>query len=69
MEAAKKCGFNRVVVAPSTIIEGAGLRQDKVKAGGLITSYEGERFTQVQADEEGRDLAYVYCSGEDPEGI
>jgi hypothetical protein len=56
------------VVAPSTI-EGAGLRQDKVKAGELITSYEGERFTQEQADEEGQDLAYVYCSGEDPEGI
>jgi hypothetical protein len=25
-------------------------------------------LTQEQADEEGRDLAYVYCSGEDPEG-
>jgi hypothetical protein len=71
MEAAKKCGFNRVVIAPSTI-EGAGLglflSRDKVKAGGLITSYEGERLTQKQADEEGRDLAYVYCSGKDPEG-
>jgi hypothetical protein len=42
MEAAKKCGYNRVVIAPSTI-EGAGLglflRRDKVTAGGLITSY------------------------------
>ena len=71
MELAKKCGFNRVMVAPSTIA-GAGLglflRQERIRAGGLVTSYEGERLTQAQVDEEGRDLSYVYCSGEGPDG-
>jgi hypothetical protein len=62
----------RVQSSDSGTIAGAGLglflRHERIKAGGLVTSYEGERLTQAQVDEEGRDLSYVYCSGEGPDG-
>jgi hypothetical protein len=71
IQRARRCGFNRVVVAPSTITtagQGLFLKSGKVKAGGLVTSYEGDKLTQEQVDEEGRDLSYVYSDGRDKLG-
>jgi SET domain-containing protein len=71
MTLAKKCGFNRVAVAKSTIA-GAGyglfLSKGPVKARTLLTSYEGETLTAAQVEEPGRDLSYVYCSGRGKDG-
>jgi hypothetical protein len=49
MTLAKKCGFNRVAVAKSTIAGGYGLflSKEPVKARTLLTSYEGETPTKA----------------------
>ena len=50
----RKCGYNRLQVVESTL-EGAGyglfIGIPTLKAGGLITSYEGKRLTRAQVDQ------------------
>ena len=61
MVQSRRCGYNRVRVVPSTI-EGAGyglfMAQPNIKAGGLITTYEGKRITRAEAEES--DSGYIF---------
>jgi hypothetical protein len=66
LEQKRKCGYNRLKVVESTI-QGAGyglfLSIPKLKAGGMITSYEGVRLSKAQVLVSNSDYIYETYKG------